>query len=330
MTPEVTVLMSCYNARRWLHEASDSVLAQTFKNFEFILIDDGSTDETWTIIESYRDRDQRIVAISKNNTGLTDSLNMGISQARGAWIARQDADDVWEPTKLEEQVNFLRNHPEVVLLGTGFVEIDEHGRSVKKHRLPPAHRTLVRRLTRWQPYFPHSSALFKRDIAQLAGGYNQLFRKTQDGDLWMRLAEHGNIACLKNCLVRVRKHSAQISNAVTGTSQIVYGIAASTSHFLRIHGCNDPSSTDRENWGEFLRWVNRRMEEEGAFARLKAWNDARAAYFSAMDRSTGLFRFGVRLLQSGHAGTLMREKFFGSSLPRRLARDWMKRSCAVS
>ena len=134
-SPEVSVLMSCYNASRWLHEAIDSVLTQTFENFEFVLVDDGSTDDTWNIIQSYRDRDERIVPISKKNTGLPDSLNVGIAKARGAWIARLDADDVCEPTRLEEQVKFVSKHPEVVLLGTGCVEIDEQGGVKKKHTL---------------------------------------------------------------------------------------------------------------------------------------------------------------------------------------------------
>src|SRR2546430_2514522 len=107
-TPEVSVLMSCYNATRWLHEAIHSVLVQTHDKFELILVDDGSTDETWNIIQSYRDRDQRIVAISKKNTGLADSLNVGIARAKGAWIARLDADDLCEPTRLEEQLDFVR------------------------------------------------------------------------------------------------------------------------------------------------------------------------------------------------------------------------------
>ena len=106
-SPEVTVLMSCYNASCWLHEAIASVLKQTFENFEFILVDDGSTDDTWDIIQAYRDRDQRIVAIKKSNTGLTDSLNVGIAHARGAWIARLDADDRCEAGRLAEQVRFI-------------------------------------------------------------------------------------------------------------------------------------------------------------------------------------------------------------------------------
>ena len=256
--PEVSVLMSCYNASRWLHDAIESVLAQTFENFEFILVDDGSTDVTWNIIQTYNDRDKRIVAISKKNTGLTDSLNVGIAQAKGKWIARLDADDLCESTRLEEQVNFIHNHPEVVLLGSGFVEIDEQGRVIKKHLYPSRHNKLVQHLMHLRRFFPHSSAFFRREIMQDSGCYNSLFRKTQDWDLWFRLAERGKIACLSNCLVRVRKHPEQISSYGMDTSQLAYAAGASVCNLLRIHGYFDPSTTnDEARWLEFLTWIGR-------------------------------------------------------------------------
>jgi glycosyltransferase involved in cell wall biosynthesis len=329
--PEVTVLMSCYDASRWLRSAIDSVLCQTFENFEFILVDDGSADETWNIIKAYRDRDQRIIAIRKANTGLSDSLNVGIANARGAWIARLDADDLCEPNRIEEQLRFVREHPDVVLLGTGFVEIDEHGRAVKKHLFPSGHRELVRNLERIQRFFPHSSAFFRRRIAQDSGSYNRLFRKTQDWDLWLRITERGNLACLKDYLVRVRKHSGQISNTSAGKSQLVYGTATSTCHFLRIHSCPDPSAVhDESAWKDFLEWIEKRMIEESMFDRHKAWTDAREEYFATSNRLVSAVHFGTRLLQSGHAGALVRKRLFGTSLPERLAREWMRRPCAAS
>lgn len=329
-SPEVTVLMSCYNASRWLNESIASVLKQTFENFELILVDDGSTDETWDIIQAYRDRDQRIVAIRKENTGLTDSLNVGIAHARGAWIARLDADDLCEADRLAEQVRFVHKNPEVVLLGAGFVEIDEQGRNIKKHLYPYNHRDLVRHLERLMKFFPHSSAFFKREIAQDSGPYNPLFRKSQDWDLWLRLAERGRIACSNNCLVRVRKHSGQISNSSADTSQLVYGTAASTCHFLRIDGYPDPSAGSGEaEWKSFLEWIESRLIEEGVFKKRKVWADARVKYFAKEISLTGVCQLGIRLLKSNYSGALVLERFFGSLLPERLAREWMKRLCAA-
>ncbi|MHB8130909.1 MAG: glycosyltransferase family 2 protein, partial [Mobilitalea sp.] len=117
--PEVSVLMSCYNASRWLSEAVDSILRQTFENFEFILIDDGSTDNTWEIIQKYRAQDKRIIALLKKNTGLADSLNIGLNEAKGEWVARLDADDISLPERLFEQFKFVQKNNKVGLLGAG-------------------------------------------------------------------------------------------------------------------------------------------------------------------------------------------------------------------
>jgi len=325
MDPEVTVLMACYNASRWLHEAIESVLAQTFDNFEFILVDDGSMDETWKIIQSYRDRDERIVAIHKENTGLTDSLNVGILKSRGKWIARLDADDICAPTRLEAQVNFIDCHPEVVLLGTGYFEINEQCRIIKKHKYPSDHHKLVHHLEFSKPFFPHSSAFFSRKIVQDIGCYNPLFKKTQDADLWFRLMERGRIACLQNCLVKVRKHTGQISNSTMGTSQFVYLIAAAICHFLRIYGYPDPSRVgENEVWQEFLKWVETRIYQEAVFEKRKAWADARAEYFAMKNKLIGALFFLIRLLQSGHLCSLVREKILGTSLTQRLSWERMK------
>lgn len=336
--PEVSVLMSCYNGSRWLHEAIVSVLAQTFENFEFVLVDDGSTDETWNIIQSYCARDERIVAISKKNTGLPDSLNVGIAHAKGAWIARLDADDLCEPTRLEEQVNFVRNHPEVVLLGTGFVEIDEQGRFIKKHLYPSGHRKLVWHLEHLRRFFPHSSAFYRVDVVRQVGGYNSRIRRNvhlpahaEDWRLWLELALRGKIACLPKPYVRIRKHPNQVSLDNNGRRQLWDATAATVCHFLRKAGCEDPSvSASADEYIAFLNWVENRMEESGVFARRKAWVDARVAFFANQNNLIGAFRCGARLMQSGHAIALVWEKFFGSALPERLAQDWMKRSCATT
>ena len=323
--------MSCYNASRWLHEAIDSVLAQTFENLEFILIDDGSTDETWEIIQSYRDRDERIVALSKKNTGLADSLNVGIAQARAAWIARLDADDLCEPTRLEEQVNFVRHHPEVVLLGTGFVEIDVEGRAVKKHLYPSSHRKLVRQLERLDRFFPHSSAFYCTGVVKQVGGYNQRVCRAEDWRLWLELSLQGEIACLPKALVQVRKHSNQLSLENRGRRQLCDGIAATVCHFLQKKGYKDPSvGVGDDEWISFFSWIENRIEKSDIFERRKGWADARAEYFATENRLADALRIGIRLLQSRHAIALVWEKFFGSSLPQCLAREWMLRPCAES
>ena len=317
--------MSCYNAVPWLHEAICSILSQTFQNFEIVLVDDGSTDDTPDVIRRYAARDRRIVVISKTNSGLADSLNAGIAQAKGHWIARLDADDQCLPTRLEMQIRFLHNNPALVLLGSGFVEIDGTGGLVGNRRYPGQHRRLVRNLQRMMRFFPHSSAIFKREIALSAGSYNPLFRKAQDWDLWLRLSESGAIACLPDPLVKIRKHHAQISASADGYQQLVYGTAASVCHFLRTGGiqvtpAND--STGDDVWPRFLAWIDRRLREEGILARRKVWGDLRSSSSGNQSSLIRLLGFGKNLWKSGQVTILLEEKLAGIALPKYLAREW--------
>lgn len=323
-SPQITVLMSCYNANRWLSEAINSVLAQTFADFEFILVDDGSTDETLKIIKNFQAQDERIVAISKKNTGLADSLNVGIAKAKGTWICRLDADDLCEPSRLEEQINYVTHHQDVVLLGSCFFEIDEHGHVIKKQLYPTGHRRLVRHLERFQRFFAHSSAFYRVDKVKQVGGYNPRFLRAEDWRLWLDLTMQGKIACLPKPLVRIRRHADRISLDSNGRRQFCDGTAATVGHFLRKAGYEDPSlaSSDSE-WISFLKWVEKRVDETGAFEKRKAWGDARSAFFSSENKVIGANRFGFHLIQSGYGAALVWEKFFGSSLPERLAREWM-------
>ncbi len=327
-SPKVSVIMSCYNSSRWLNDAIESVLCQSFKDFEFIVIDDGSEDDTWKIIQSYKKQDNRIVSISKTNTGLTDSLNLGLLNARGKWIARLDADDLCEPMRLEKQVEYLRCHPDVVLLGSGFIEINEQGREIKEHKYPVNYNKLTNHLERLRRFFPHSSALFNRDIVKDAGNYNLLFKKSQDHDLWLRIAEHRKIACLEGCYVKIRRHSNQISNSNTGVPQLVYGVAAATCHFLRVNGHNDPSNGENQlMWHELTDWIQQRMKEEAVFEKYNKWSDARIAYYSVGNKFIAPMKFLNSLIFSGCFGLIVMEKLFGSSLPQKLAREWSAQSC---
>ena len=135
VNPIVTVLMSVYNGERYLNEAIDSILAQTFTDFEFLIIDDASTDSTPKILHSYDDPRIRIVT-NEENLGLTKSLNKGLALAQGEYIARMDADDISLPERLMMQLNFLIDNKTVPLVGSGAIMIDEDGKSIGKMNLP--------------------------------------------------------------------------------------------------------------------------------------------------------------------------------------------------
>ena len=159
--PSITVLMAVYNGERWLAESIQSVLDQTFTNFEFIIINDGSDDCSLEIINQFAKKDSRIRVYNKKNSGLTDSLNYGIAEARGEWIARIDADDICNLDRLQKQIEHVRINIDLVLVGSGLVIIDENGQQSKVHLYPARHIRLTRRLSRGSPSFAHSSAFFK-------------------------------------------------------------------------------------------------------------------------------------------------------------------------
>ena len=323
--PLVSVVMSCFNASRWLAEAIDSVLAQTFQDFEFIVVDDGSMDATPGIIQGYADVDSRVVVISKPNTGLADSLNVGIARARGSWIARMDADDVSEPTRLQRQVAHAKANPALGFIGTGLTEIDSAGHRVATHVYPPAHSQLLRRLLSGRAFPPHSSAFYRTDLVSSVGGYRPRIRRAQDWDLWLRLSEKTQLACLETPLVRIRKHTSQISHYQAGRRQQIDSRIAMASYFLRAMGCPDPVDADEATFDAFDRWMAAQLQADGLFAlydsrhRLRAALQQRGTAFSRLVAVAAVVREHPALLPR-----LLRDGLPGAPLARRLAQQWVK------
>lgn len=320
--PRVSVVMSCFNAERWLAQASASVLAQTFEDFEFIMVDDGSTDGTADAIERLSSLDRRVQPIRKPNTGLTDSLNVGIRGARGEWIARLDCDDLCEPTRLEKQLEVVRGDSTLILLGTGCVEIDEHGKAITRHAYPAGHSSLVRHLLRVQRFFPHSSAFFARKAAISVGGYRTRLQRAQDRDLWLRLSSHGRIACLREPLVQIRKHPGQISHDENGRRQMTDCRAGIVSYLMRRWGEPDPVEASDAEWRVFLSWLERRLEEEAVFESQNFYVGVRSELFQERSMIARELRLAIRVLRSPYARLILRERLVGSGIPRRAAREW--------
>ncbi|NES18037.1 MAG: glycosyltransferase [Symploca sp. SIO3E6] len=208
--PKVTVLMAVYNGERYLREAMDSILAQTFKDFEFLIINDGSTDSTREIICSYDDLRIRLID-NEQNLGLTRSLNKGWKLAEGEFIARQDADDVSEPERFTKQVAFLEAHSEVALLGSWFKNIDSQGNLIGEYD-EPCDTTGIRWKILFYCPFIHGSVMFrKQTITEQIGFYNERFVYAQDYDLWWRITRHLQVANLDEYLMRLRTNSSSMT-----------------------------------------------------------------------------------------------------------------------
>jgi glycosyltransferase involved in cell wall biosynthesis len=325
MPPKISIVMACFNAEKFIAESIESILNQSFADFELILIDDGSTDGTPGIIKRFRDAYRRILVLEKENTGPADSRNRGVELARGAWIAILDSDDLAQPNRLELQYACAEADAAAVMIGSGFSEIDEGGRTIKCHRYPGSHAALLQRLRGCRAFPPHSSLMYRADTLKGAGGFNKRFISSEDWDLWLRMAERGTLRCLEPALVKIRKHAANVSNHGGGKTQILYGLVASTCHFLRARGAADPSCcADEAQWHSFVDWIELRLREQGFFARQQEWSRMRAAYFSANNKITGAWCLVSAFASSGLPLQKLKHKLFGSALPAALADAWIK------
>ena len=211
--PVISVCMPVYNAERYLTEAVDSVLAQTFGDFELIMVDDGSTDGSREILNHYAATDPRVRMIRRPNIGVTKTLNECLQLARGEFIARMDGDDVCLPERFELQVNYLRSHPDVVLAGTAYDLIDGAGRLLRHVTQPEDDKPLQEICLSGRTPICHPSAMMRRAPALKVGGYDETFAVAQDLDLWLRLGEQGKMACLPQTLLKYRLHDKSISES---------------------------------------------------------------------------------------------------------------------
>lgn len=201
--PLVTVLMSVHNDLQYLHESVDSILNQTFNDFEFILIDDGSTDGSGDFLKGLSDPRVKLL-VNPSNIGLTASLNLGLEIARGKYIARMDADDICELRRLESQVNFLEAHPQIGIVGCSRHLIDENGNTVA---IAPALESDL--AIRWKSLmgnpFAHPTVMIRRQVLlDHSLRYDTSFKTAQDYELWTRLLPCTQAANLPEPLVRYR------------------------------------------------------------------------------------------------------------------------------
>lgn len=183
---KISVVMSAYNAEKYLREAMDSILAQTYGDFELIVIDDKSTDATGQILKEYAQRDPRVVVLeNQENMGLTKSLNKGLAVAKGEYIARMDADDISVPDRFAKQVDFLDSHPDYSFVSCIGRYIDEDGKEEQLRLFPETNEEICAMMPKVDAVM-HPGVMFRKaDIAAI-GDYCEDFRVVQDYDLWFR------------------------------------------------------------------------------------------------------------------------------------------------
>jgi glycosyltransferase involved in cell wall biosynthesis len=231
MNPAITVLMSVHNGLPYLKEAVDSILGQSFRDFEFLILDDASTDGSRVYLDAIADPRVRIIHLEQN-IGLTAALNVGLREAKGEFIARQDADDTSRLDRLALQHAFLRDHPECVVVGAQARLIDGNGRSMGKKKFPREHPAIVFAQL-FDNALAHSVATFRRAEVVEAGGYDETWTASQDYELWSRLSTRGELRNLPDFLSTIRI----LNTSVTRTHRRADLVRrVQSAHFVRMHG----------------------------------------------------------------------------------------------
>jgi Glycosyltransferases involved in cell wall biogenesis len=230
--------MSVLNGERWLSQAVESILQQTLEDFEFIIINDGSTDGTRDILAEYASTDGRIRVYHQANLGLISSLNKGCELARGEYIARMDADDVAFPDRFEKQLEFLTRQPAVALLGGGISEVDETGQHLRTLSFPTTSLAIREHLQHGN-CFAHPTVMFKKAAFFELGGYRRAFLHAEEYDLWLRMAEKYEVANLTVPVLYYRLHPNQVSGRHLA-QQVLSAVGALFAAQCRLQNGSDP------------------------------------------------------------------------------------------
>lgn len=246
--PRVSVLMAVRDGERFLREALASVLGQSLSDLELVVVDDGSSDASAAILEAQDD--PRIVRLANpKGLGLAQALNRALAVARSDVVARQDADDVSHPERLERQLRFLGEHPDVGVLGTHLERMDAGGRPTGAIRGPGSHAAIAWSLALGGNPLAHPSVMARRALLERAGGYDERWRVAQDHELWTRLLPRTRFANLPEALVRYREHGASLTHTAP-TEQLAARLRASRRLAAELAGEEVPEALllDLRRW----------------------------------------------------------------------------------
>ena len=306
---QVTVLMPAFNAERYISEAVESVLSQTYTDFEFIILNDGSTDNTLSIIRDYAKRDSRIRVIDQPNSGMGTALNKGMRLARGDLIVRMDADDVMLPNRIERQLDFMKANPDVAVASCLVYYINRQSRIIGRST------SNLRSRRDFEMYIKggrligvsHPGVIMRKSVVLEVGGYRPQFWPADDIDLWMRIAERGHLIIVQQeRLLKYRIHSGSISIA---------GAKMARLKVKWIQECIKARRTGKEEpcWEEFLRMqrerplVNRLNESRKDWAKV-LYKVSVHSYANGNYVKTLLFLLGASVMQHSYVLDRMRTR----------------------
>ena len=259
VSPDISVIITFYNARKTLIEAVESLLHQSFRIFEVLLVDDGSSDGSMDSLSELDD--DRLVRIQAGRIGRASALNLGLEKAKGEYVAILDADDVALPQRLLEQKKVLDTRQDIGLVCSSIELIDEDGNDVGIVHFPTGHAELCEALLELSP-FAHSSVMYRRKKAIEIGGYNQRCEKSIDFNFYLDLLSAGVIfSCQKKAQIKLRYSSESWGKSDGKALQMQYGILGLINYYLRSKNDNDVLRGEEKHWKIvhqfFLEWFER-------------------------------------------------------------------------
>jgi glycosyltransferase involved in cell wall biosynthesis len=280
--PRISVLMPVYNNDRYIVEAVESILNQTVTDFEFIIVDDGSTDRTSTILSDYEKRDPRVRVIRQENRGIVTALNAGIAFCKALYIARMDGDDISYPNRFGLQMDYLDNNPDCVVVGGVFMSIDEDGNSLSPYRFARNRVTSFQTFPIQVALTVHPLAMIRKQALVAVGGYRSTFPHAEDYELFLRISEYGRLHNLDEILLSYRNHRQSISRRnieLQETAMAYAELAALSAYRNKIDVINpqmDFESARRQLDSMFPQQLIRAYVEFRIWRRIGAYDDAAA------------------------------------------------------
>jgi glycosyltransferase involved in cell wall biosynthesis len=260
---KASVVLPAYNAARFLRPAIESILAQTFEDFEFIILDDCSKDDTWALIQEYAARDARIVPLrNERNLNLANTLNRGIAASRGEYIIRMDHDDISVPRRIEKQVAFLDAHPEVGIVGGSMEIINEQDRRIGLREYHLTDEAIRKHIFLYSP-FCHPATAIRRSVLERIGGYRHEFNPAEDYELYFRIGTCARFANLDEVVIRYR--------VVQGTSMTTGGTRRLERKTIEVRRQYARSGVYRMTWRDRLYNALHFASLYLVSSRLKSW-----------------------------------------------------------
>jgi hypothetical protein len=298
--PVVSVVMPVRDAERFLGEAIESILSQTFRDFEFIVADFGSTDKSREIACRYARKDSRVKLHEVPPCNLAQARNAGCSFAQGRYIAVMDADDVCLPDRLKWEVEFLEGNPSIGVVGGATQWIDASGNFLRCHHYPTGDREIKAELQTTCP-FCHPTALIRKDAFEQVGGYRAAFSLAHDYDLWLRTSERFESANLQQVVLSYRIHPHQVSLGKR-TQQTMCFLAAQVSASARRVGRPDPlDASDEITAAELARLGVTEAEQQSRLAlevrRSIRWMCLTAEHSAALNAAVDFLKSGLTLVE---------------------------------